>query len=86
MSQGGAVIRGPSTGVAGSSIVVEVTANASNVQVSYGGAEGTKSIPIPPGGKVTIPIPAGYEGVIGISIGRNANRRGITVEVPSTSP
>lgn len=86
MIQAGAQIRGPSTGDAGSSIVVEVTGNADSIQVSFGGPDGTKTIDIPPGGKVTVPIPPGFSGFIGIGMGEGINRRGIIVEVASPGP
>ncbi|MFT4839750.1 MAG: hypothetical protein ACI8UD_000205 [Planctomycetota bacterium] len=86
MTQGGATIRGPGTGTAGSSIEVEISGNADTLQVAFGGPDGTKTFDVPPGGKVTIPIPPGFDGSFSITMGSGLNRQGITVEVPSPTP
>ena len=86
MNQAGGTIRGPDTGVAGTSIEVEVTANASSIQVDLGGGADPLTIPVPPGGKVTVPIPPGTQGAVAIFFGKGLGRRGIIVEIVSTGP
>jgi len=86
MNQDEGTIRGPNTGVAGSTIEVEVTANASSIQVDLGGGADPLTIPVPPGGMVTVPIPPGTQGAVAIFFGKGLGRRGIIVEIVSTSP
>lgn len=86
MNQAGGTIRGPNTGVAGTTIEVEVTANASSIQVDLGGGVDPLTIPVPPGGTVTVPIPPGTQGTVAIFFGKGLSRRGILVEIVSTNP
>ena len=79
--QGGKIIRGPSTAMAGTSVVVEVASNAPSVEVSFGTGQETSTIPIPPGGKVTIPIPSSAVGTMTVSIGTGSSRQCLNIEV-----
>ena len=79
--QGGGILRGPSTATAGTSVVVEVASNATSVEVSFGTGQETSTIPIPPGGKVTIPIPSSALGTMTVSIGTGGSRQCINIEV-----
>ncbi|MEO6596941.1 MAG: hypothetical protein ABIP94_19520 [Planctomycetota bacterium] len=81
-AQGGG-IRAPSTVSQGGTIDVEVGTNDASVEVNAGGPE-SWSYPVPPGRKVSIPVPTVPGGtVLLIRVGRGLRASVILVEVIS---
>ena len=75
-------IRGPSTVTQGGTIEVDVGTNDGSVEVSSGGPGTTTSHPVPPGKKVSIPVPPVPGGtILFVSVGRGLRARILLVEV-----
>ena len=75
-------IRGPSTVTQGGTFEVEVGTGDPSVEVSTPGPGSTKSYPVPPGKKVTIPVPPVPGGtILLVRVGRGLRARIILVEV-----
>lgn len=85
MTQSPEIINGPATAPQGSTITIEVTGNASSVQVSTGGPDVTNHT-VPANGRVSIPTPPGFTGILAISVGKGLRRRYLFVEIVSTGP
>ncbi|HEX5050331.1 MAG TPA: hypothetical protein VFZ65_01035 [Planctomycetota bacterium] len=80
LAQGGG-LRGPSTVTQGGTMEIEVGTNDPTVEVSTGGPE-TSSHSVPPGRKVTIPVPPVPGGtILFVTVGRGLRIRVILVEV-----
>lgn len=82
----GGELTGPATAPEGGTITVEVSGNASEIDVSIGGP--SIRYPVPADGKVTFPVPAGATGgmLVKVSIGEGLKRKLIFVEIIGSAP
>ncbi|MFY9345087.1 MAG: hypothetical protein WAT39_21530 [Planctomycetota bacterium] len=81
-AQAGGAIRGPAAVVQGGTIDVDVASGDASVQVSS--ASGTTSHPVPPGGRVSIPVPPVPAGtLLFVMVGRGRRMSVILIEVLS---
>ena len=75
-------IRGPSTATQGGTFEVDVASGDASVEVSTGSPGSTTSHPVPPGTKVTIPVPPVPPGtILRVKAGRGSRASIILVEV-----
>ncbi len=75
-------VRSASTAVAGGSMQVDVATNDDTVEVSAAGSGNVTSHPVPPGRRVTIPVPPVPPGtILFVSVGRGLRARVIQGEV-----
>lgn len=84
--QGTGGVSGPGTAPQGGSVTVSVSSGDQSVTVSTGGADST-TVPVPPGGVVTVPVPNVPLGwVLAFVVGKG-NRKSIhLVEVIAPAP
>lgn len=82
--QGGGGIRGPSTGTAGGTIDVQVQGGATEVEVGIVGGTGSTTLPVGPGGRVSVPVPPDAGGhTLYVATKGNAKPSFLRVEVVS---
>lgn len=84
--QGGQAIRGPATATPGGTISVEVGSNGPSIEINLGGPNDTQTVPVPPDGKVTFPVPPGAGPWLTISVGKGLDRKFIRIEIIAPTP
>lgn len=83
--QSGQSIRGPSSATAGGSVEIEL-GTGGDITVNFGDPNDSEIIPVPAGGKISIPIPPSAGQWMTIAIGEGLDRKFLIIEIISPTP
>jgi hypothetical protein len=84
--QGKQAIRGPTTAAPGSTIEIEIGSGAKSVDIDFGGPDGPETFEVPPGQKLTIPLPPTAGQWVTITVGTGLDLKTHLIEIISTNP